>query len=196
MLRSLLFVLLSVTAAVAAQAQEREAVVHVITDVGSSILTGRGVVVSPELVVTAEHVVKHQEQYYLPLVRFSNGAEVRASELKLRWPDRDMLLLKVRVPSDIPSIAIDPEEPTEAWSFDLQFQKRQYKWCIANQGSNYFDYTPQSGESGGPVFSKRGLVGVVSGGWFWLEGRKNCTWPLRAGRTDVLKEYVQEKVSQ
>lgn len=57
------------------------------------------------------------------------------------------------------------------------------------------------GDSGGPVFNKRGeVVGVISGGWFWFDGGvrvKNggsiqTTWPARSTNVAAVRKLMTE----
>lgn len=168
--------------------------VDVVVKSGIYTYTGRGVVLSPTLVATAEHVIEADGTYHLPLVRFSDKREAKATAIVKRWPERDLAIIKLSVPDGIPATPlVGADEPDSVWSFDFQGRKREYRNLrIQNKGSLYFDYTPRMGESGGPVFTPDGaLVGIVSGGFFWLEDRPQHTWPLRVGRADVLREFLK-----
>ncbi len=168
----------------------QKSLVAVSVTVGNTVFTGRGVVIAPKIVATAHHVIEDNGHSYLPEIGFSNGTKVRSTEIIKTWKERDLAIVRVSVPDEIPVIELsDDPEPAEAWSYDLSLNRKSYRYCITNDGSNYFDYTPRSGESGGPVFSGNRLVGIVSGGHIWLKEKRNHTWPLRAGRIEVLREY-------
>lgn len=159
--------------------------------VGDYTYEGRGVVVAPTLVATADHVIEVDEKYYIPEIWFGEK-RVKATEIVKRWPDRDLAIVRVSVPDGTPVVPISDDEPDTAWSINFDGEKRTFRRCnIVYRNSFYFDYIPRNGESGGPVFTEdKKLIGVVSGGWFRLEDKPAFTWPLRVGRVDVLREYI------
>jgi hypothetical protein len=62
---------------------------------------------------------------------------------------------------------------------------------LRQSGYFYFDTTVVSGDSGCGVFSDGRLIGVVSGGCFWLEENPQETWPVRVGRLEKVKESLE-----
>jgi hypothetical protein len=154
------------------------------------------VVVAPNIVATADHVIRVENTYYLPKISFSNSAEAQVTEIIRKWPERDLVILRVSVPDVIPPVEISGDTPDTAVALDFDGNERTFRYCITNNESNYFDYTPRTGESGGPVFSNGRLVGIVSGGNFWLKDKPNHTWPLRAGRVDVIKDYIVKEYTK
>lgn len=192
MFRTMVIVLALVTATYTRADEPKNSMVDVIVTSGDVTMAGRGVVVASDLVLTADHVIEHNGAYHIPKIRFFDRTERLAAAIVKRWADRDLALIRVAVPEIVAPIPISDAEPSESWSFDYDGNVQKYRYCIVNRGSNYFDYTPRAGESGGPVFdASNRLIGIVSGGNFWLENRPNFTWPLRAGRVDVIREYVK-----
>ena len=63
--------------------------------------------------------------------------------------------------------------------------------CTPKQG--FCDITLRPGDSGGPVFNENHeLVGIISGGWFWVmhKEEKGYTWPARFGSVEVMNNLM------
>lgn len=132
---------------------------------------------------TALHVVQEVPSRFR--IRWANGTTIKQCQVVDRWVDADVAKVWIDAPSDVEPVPLATEWDT-AWSIDIDGNRVEFKHCWTERGREYFDYSPRAGESGGPVFSGRELVGIVSGGWFWSDqmdesGRK-YTWPLRVGR--------------
>lgn len=155
--------------------------------------SARGVVVGRTVVVTAKHVIKggrDDASSRIPMIHFSNDRKVKATAIIREWDDRDLAIVRVDVPADIEPVAVAAELGEKHHYWNLEKARVDLRHSISQKRTHVFDAKPRPGESGGPVLSDGKLVGVVEGGWFWLE-EKPYTWPLRIARADVVVEYLK-----
>jgi hypothetical protein len=147
--------------------------------------------------VTALHVVLNN-----PAISSSNfKVKDRAGEVlkgaKLMKSDSllDLALIEIPLTPQMLAVELGEVEDGDTLVFDIHWKSHKPKLSLSQSKFNYYDFSPFSGESGGPVFSKGKLVGVVCGGWFWLEQdvfstiNRRQTWPLRAPK--IPKDFVK-----
>jgi len=78
-----------------------------------------------------------------------------------------------------------------SYSYVRSWNRQDYQFSLRQNHYDYYDYSPEQGESGGGIFIDGKLVGVVSGGWFWRDDEPRKTWPLRSGRIDAILEGLK-----
>jgi len=172
-----------------------------IVSVSCNLGTGRGCVVEKVLqpdgsylgkVLTAAHVVEPMQVIYngktafvVPefTIKFSNGKTSKAlSVVELRKAgEGDTALIACVVPADIDAVEYGDITEGETVVWHLQGGNVEAPIRVVEGKSLYCDLLLQPGDSGGPVSKDGKVVGVVSGGWFWIKGSKSSTWPAKAG---------------
>ena len=198
------------------QRNQHDAVVKVVTDGG----IGTGVLVHIDLtkevsgghyghVMTAYHVVKNEDSIkieYRNCKRSSKDCTIVGFDEK-----HDVALVWVWVPKKIvpAEIAKEAAKGREELEFvglggttKLNGRLRTFRAYASKSSNENFlrsDAFLIPGDSGGPVFNKSGqLVGINSGGWFWLEEKYikeenlKITWPARAGGVGPMRKLFQK----
>lgn len=123
-------------------------------------------------------------------VRFANGRQAKGCWCVRRDKSRDLALIQIWVPGDVPAVPVGwPDELGDGAAMVGRsgVVVALPSPSLVQSGCVFFDGRLVPGDSGGGVFMGGKLVGVVSGGWFWLEsepGMGQVTWPVRAGRVD------------
>jgi len=184
---------------------QEKAVVEILTSAEHP--TGRATVFKVEqdvaYALTAYHVV-----YDNPAISF-NGFKVRdrlgnvvsGAKVLRGQKDIDLAVIKFSAPENIViapvgEIGADAEaDNLDISVYDIEWVLHKPRLSLVQNKFYYFDFSPAQGESGGPVFSEGKLIGVISGGWFWIEApsvfdaiQRRKTWPLRAGK---VKQFVE-----
>jgi S1-C subfamily serine protease len=164
--------------------------------------------------LTAWHVVSGDDSDEEPeeiIVTYRNGKRSRRCKVVAKDERRDIALLWVWVPAGATPAPIATDEVTAGDRLEfaglggdskLNCCLRHFA-AIASGPTNgsliYADVALLPGDSGGPVFnSKREVVGIISGGWFWWDGGvKNSngnhisvTWPARASNVQPLQSLL------
>ncbi len=161
--------------------------------------------------LTAWHVVQHHLNSNEISITYGNGR--RAKKCKIIESDqaRDIAIIWVWVPKDIPSVKI---ATTSIRGGD------RLEFCGLGGGSDvcgcvrhfagkasspstldriFADVPLLPGDSGGPVFNQnREVVGIISGGWFWYDGgittsngsAIRTTWPARASNVEPIRTLM------
>jgi hypothetical protein len=177
--------------------QER-AVVEILSLQGE-LPMGRATVISGDgWAVTASHVVLNNPQLNTSnfKVRDRDGVVRGGGRLINAKQDIDVALIQLTPWEGMETVEVgELEGEGEVLLFDIEWKRHSPQLSLEQSRHLYFDFKPCSGESGGPVFFNGKLVGVVSGGWFWLERQsivdvlqRRQTWPLRAPK--IPKEFV------
>lgn len=136
---------------------------------------------------TALHVVDDLNDFR---VRYHDGSTAKHCRVVARFPDGDLAIIHVYVPASVDPVKI--AEPSESVTLINRLrERREISRSIVQNHSAYFDGTAEPGDSGSGVFNDSGqLVGIVSGGWFWLEGTKQ-TWPIRTARLEPVCDWLK-----
>ena len=161
--------------------------------------------------LTAWHVVDGDDDRREIRIEYRNGIGAKKCKVVAKDEANDIALLWVWVPDDIPAatLATLPVKAGDELEIGglgggsaLQCCLRHFraKASVATNSKQLFADVPLlPGDSGGPVFnSRKELVGIVSGGWFWLDaGVKkesgesiNVTWPARAGNLNSIQLVI------
>ena len=162
-------------------------------------------------VMTAWHVVQDDIKDGTIKVSYRNGRRSKGCKVVQYDEEKDVALLWVWVPEDIPSaqLASRPIERGNVLEFaglgggsDLKCCIRHFS-AVASSPSTlekiFADVPLLPGDSGGPVFNEdHEVVGIISGGWFWWDsGLKTdagfqirTTWPARASNIGPLQTLV------
>jgi hypothetical protein len=156
-------------------------------------------------VLTAYHVVSADQRIR---VVFRDGTIVSGVVVATTIPDDDVALLRMVVPAAIRPIPIarGVAQRTAAKLHGLKSGVTDAVVLRQNRGQVYLDGLVSPGDSGGAVIVDGELVGVISGGWFWMEPEANGpnaktprTWPVRsAGPRPMLRmlDSVRPKPTQ
>ncbi len=193
-----------------------------IVEVASQGGNGTGVVINVDqtkpvkdgfegYVLTAWHVIQDDIEESKIKVSFRNGRRSKGCRVVHYDEDKDVALLWVWVPNDIPAakLASKPIEMGDELEFaglgggsDLKCCVRHFS-AVASSPSSlekiFADVPLLPGDSGGPVFNENfEVVGIISGGWFWWDsGIKTetgfdirTTWPARASNVGPIQTLV------
>lgn len=195
-----------------------QAIVEVATSGGN----GTGVVISvlhdkpvrdgfEGYVLTAWHVIQDDLVDSKIKVSYRNGRRAKGCKVVQFDEEKDVALLWVWVPSDIPAakMATKPIEYGNTLEFAGLGGGSDLKCCIRHFSSVasppstiekiFADVPLLPGDSGGPVFNaQHEVVGIISGGWFWWDsGLKTpegsgirTTWPARASNVGPLQTMM------
>lgn len=182
-----------------------DSVVAISTD-GNSV-TGSGVIVAADgeakddgrmgYAMTANHVVDRDSGWF---VKFRNGRIARHCVVVARDEPNDIALVRVWVPDSVSAVKVGDVKPGERVEFAGHGAKgnllRHFRSHAANQSGPdrlFADTWLMPGDSGGPVFNdNREVVGVISGGWFWIErAERNVTWPARAAGVKPIRAMME-----
>lgn len=199
-----------------------------IVEVSTSGGIGTGVVISINTekpiregfegyVLTAWHVIQDDIKTSQIKVSYRNGKRSKGCKVVQFDEEKDVALLWVWVPDDIPSakMAANPIERGNTLEFaglgggsDLKSCIRHFS-SVASPPSSlekiFADVPLLPGDSGGPVFNENHeVVGIISGGWFWWDsGLKTktgsgirTTWPARASNVGPIQTLVSKLAAE
>lgn len=172
-----------------------------IVSVSCNLGNGRGCVVEkiqqPDgsylgKVLTASHVVEPMQvvynghvTYVRPefTVKFSNGETSKALSItdERKIGEGDIAFIVCKIPACIDAVELAEIKEGENVVWHLQSGNVESPIRVVEGKSFYCDLRLRPGDSGGPVSKGGRIVGVVSGGWFWVKGERAETWPARAG---------------
>jgi len=160
--------------------------------------TGEKVTVSSDVasslvrtwVLTAGHVVDKSTGGRI--VEFQNGLRTQFAVVKeADYGSRDVALLICWAPKSLNPVPICPTDPKVGDVVQAVLPRSSgiirvdSRIDVINNGNIYLSMALTSGDSGSPIVSQCGVVGIVSGGWFWFDGEVvgglRRTYPLRAG---------------
>jgi hypothetical protein len=169
---------------------QEKSVVEILSQQGE-LPMGRATIVSKDgKAITANHVLNNNPQ--LNTVNFKikdRDGVVRSGARFIKGDiERDIALIQINTWENMEFVEVGKIEEEEIVLFDIEWKKHNLKLSLEQSKHYYFDFIATSGESGGGVFSNGKLVGIVSGGHFWLEQdiigviQKRRTWPLRVSR--------------
>lgn len=164
---------------------------------------------------TANHVVDFARRNGEEIrVQYSNDKRDIASECSVVRRDRDLdvAVLWVWIPKNVEPARLatrraKPGDPVEfvglggKSSLDQGLRHFDGKASAPTKGDFiYADQALLPGDSGGPIFDRRGrLLGVISGGWFWWSHDKiktdydqplRATWPARGSNLIPLAKLI------
>jgi hypothetical protein len=170
---------------------QEKSVVEILSQQGE-LPMGRATIVSKDgKAITANHVLIDNSQLNLGnfKIKDRDGA-VRSGARFIKGDiERDIALIQITSWEGMEFVEVGKlEEKDEVVLFDIEWKKHNLKLSLEQSKHYYFDFIATSGESGSGVFSNGKLVGIVSGGWFWIEQdiigviQKRRTYPLRVGR--------------
>jgi len=179
---------------------QNDSVIGVITTTSEGDFSGSGVVVGDLgdnathqgwydcLVVTCAHVVANQTNVRL---KFRNGSESRYAKILHINDADDIAILRGIGPKSMRVVAKIGNPAGETFTAD-GVQQSKVRASINHAGKSFFDGQVIAGDSGGGVFNSNGeLVGVIQGGWFWLEDGKS-TWPVRTAGRKMIEAAIQK----
>jgi len=169
-----------------------------VTVVGSDGGIGRGVVVKRledsgdgyiGLVATAFHVVAARGS----IVIRDNGWQSNQSKIVAESQQADVAIVKAWIPNDVKPVevaAIGEGQEIEVATVRGRFRSLVK---VGQNGRWYCDGFLRAGDSGGGVFDLEGrCVGVVSGGWFWIDRDGHSeTWPARFGGLKAVLDSIK-----
>lgn len=174
---------------------QEKSIVTIRSDVGM----GRGVLISTDdgtgwgLVATAAHVVEPRQDGFVREfeIEFSDGQKVKTSSYKEYNWGVDKAILRCKVPNGILATPSAFGAVAEGDKVRVYLNESCPEVEVgAVVGGNFFcPIKCRQGDSGSPICNSDGhIVGVVSGGWVWLERPEKTkplwTWPLRAARVN------------
>lgn len=163
-------------------------------------------------VATAHHVVDCKSDCGKIKIRFSNGKKAKNCKLKHFDKENDAALILAWIPEGIKPVLLSdsPAKKDDILEFTglgggSRLSNPRVFLAIASLSTNknklYADACLIEGDSGGPIFNNNGeLLGLVSGGWFWLDFRiqntegnpVSLTWPARGCNVEVIKELLNK----
>lgn len=193
-----------------------------IVEIGSGNGIGTGVIVHVNLnkpvadgfegyCLTAYHVVQNDNGRREITVTYQNGRRARQCKVEAYDESNDIALVWVWVPADISpaSIAHEPIRRGEYLEISGLGGGSELKCCIRHfkteatfptSKETIFANVPLlPGDSGGPGFNAHHeVVGIVSGGWFWIDGEVKdnngrelqATWPARLSNTAPIHDLM------
>ena len=163
------------------------------------IVCGQGVVVyvgekQIGVALTARHVLindSHDVDTNDFVIKYSDGRKSIHCRQIHEDAASDIAAFACWVPATVQPISVGDSETFESPFFVGQNGKRTAVSVSLLQSKQLFcDGFVRKGDSGSGLFDDGKLVGIVSGGWFWLERDNKTTWPLRFGRpSSALKTW-------
>lgn len=144
-------------------------------------------------VVTASHVCPGDSNHK---VTYSNGFTANNCTVVERNIERDIAILWVLVPAGEKTHSVR-EKPVDVGG-ELKFVGKDRRTftgtaSVATSDKTIFSDTElKSGDSGGPVIVEGQLVGVISGGWLWIEPGR--TWPARASNVGPIRRLLNKAI--
>jgi len=184
--------------------------------------TGTGIIISVDQAkkikdgyegycLTAWHVVKENLDDDNIRILYRNGRKAKKCKVVVYDKDRDIAVLWVWVPEQIPAakLATQPIRSGDQLEFcglgggsDIACCVRHFAGTASSPSSMqriFADVPLLPGDSGGPVFNaNHEVVGIISGGWFWYDGgvktetgsEIKATWPARASNVKPIQELI------
>ena len=161
--------------------------------------------------LTAWHVVQHHLNDNEISLTYRNGRKAKKCKVVQSDKARDVAIVWVWVPNDIPSakIADDSIKSGDRLEFcglgggsDISCCVRHFAGTASSPSTLdriFADVPLLPGDSGGPVFNRNHeVVGIISGGWFWYDGgittntgsSIRATWPARASNVEPIKSLM------
>ena len=163
--------------------------------------------------LTALHVVESADSDLPIKITYKSGRRSKNCSIVHRDQEHDLALLWVWVPDGVKPVPVakEPARPHQLLEFSGLGGGEELKCCLRNFTGYAADPTkPETifanvsllpGDSGGPIFNKKGgLVGVISGGWFWWDGgaksskgeHVQATWPARGANLEALESALAQ----
>lgn len=148
-------------------------------------------------VATAYHVVQNG---FNIRIKFFNGVESKDAVVlgdaatHILYAESDVAILLAWIPKEVKPVEIGEvlELSDELLLVGKPKVFREYKGKLLKRNKHkiYIDAEVSPGDSGGPIFKDDKLVGIISGGWFWLERTDETlrTWPAHGGGPIVIKK--------
>ena len=175
---------------------QEQAIIQIL-DPTHTLAIGRGVIVSRGddgvgVAITAAHVVVDAPATFK--IRYRSGFVVKNCSVIRIDQVRDLAAIRVYIPEGIEPISIVEDIVGEGFVYDLDWNKKDIRLLLTQKNHTFYQFEPRPGESGGPIFSNDNkLIGVVSGGWFFLEKdeKPHRTWPLRSGRLSEIRNLFK-----
>jgi len=164
-------------------------------------------------VLTAWHVIQDDIEDSKIKVSYRNGRRAKSCKVVQYDEEKDVAVLWVWVPNDIPSakLATAPIKHGNTLEFAGLGGGSDLKCCIRHFSATasppstiekiFADVPLLPGDSGGPVFNENHeVVGIISGGWFWWDsGLKTeagfnirTTWPARASNIGPIQTLISK----
>jgi hypothetical protein len=142
-------------------------------------------------VVTCSHVVGVPAQNIQIVYR--TGQKVRFAKIVADDKENDVAILRAIGPEKSKAVAVlGVFEAGKAYRYDGWSTRGNCRAALTNYGKAYFDGICEVGDSGGAVVDDNGrLVGIMQGGWFWLEDSKK-TWPIRAASRGLIEATLRK----
>lgn len=193
-----------------------------VVEISSEAGAGTGVLISTDrtrifkkghlgYVLTAWHVIKNDIVDGKLKVRYRNRVETRECTVVKHSEEKDIAIVRVWVPLGIrearlASVPIERGDQLELVGLgggtNLANCVRAFKSAASPPSSVdkiFADVPLLPGDSGGPIFnSRREVVGVISGGWFWWDSgvtapdgaSMRTTWPARASNVVPIRRML------
>lgn len=152
------------------------------------------------LAVTAYHITGDSVNSKFKVLYF-NGRSCSDARLLATESRSDLAVIRTWVPLEIPVATIAAEDGygvVEIIGYPFgQPGKLNGVKLRTIECWHMSDIEVNPGFSGGGVFRNQQLVGVISGGWFWLKdcNGKQATWPTRSGGLDAIKGIIAKAKS-
>jgi hypothetical protein len=178
---------------------QEKSIVEIVSEKGEHPM-GRATVVEKRgdvgIAITAFHVIDNNPAISINnfKIKDRDGVIKKGAKFLKAKIDVDLALIEIPLTDGIEIAEIGELVENDILVFDINWNQHNPKLSLKQSKFFYYDYSPFSGESGGPVFSNGKLISVVSGGWFWIEKdvfetvNKRQTWPLRATR--IPKDFL------
>lgn len=167
--------------------------------------------------LTAYHVVENDDDSGKIKIKYQNGEAAKDCRVIAFDKDNDVAIIWVWVPADIKpvSVADIPIEADQYLEISGLGGGSEVECCIrhfvtsatfpTDKETIYANVALLPGDSGGPGFNEqREVVGIVSGGWFWIDGRVKdndgrevrTTWPARLSNTAPIHQLLADLVQK
>lgn len=156
-------------------------------------------------ILTAAHVAEGRQLETL----YTNGVKALRARLISKDSENDVAIIEGWIPNSIKPVTLAEkvEEGEEIFIYSPRGITRT-KVSLLRKGEIYADTFVVQGDSGAPVLNnKKEVVGVVSGGSFWVDGRKLkiretvlpnakqeervVTWPTRMGNIFSIRKIFK-----
>lgn len=147
------------------------------------------------VLATANHVVDGSQKF---VVEYQDGQRCKSGFFSVADKDNDISLIVAWSPKEVPicELELNPNGQLSICGYPYGFlQKQEGNFLKKFENSIYSDIITMPGYSGGGLFKGKKLVGIISGGWFWIKERnseKKATWPLKCGSSDVIINLLNE----
>jgi len=138
-------------------------------------------------VATAYHVVEGAGSVS---VRWPNGRSAKDCNVVVFDSDNDIAIVRVWVPAGIQPLAVASDMLGNPVAKIVGRHRETSGTVLRTYDEKLFiDAEVKPGDSGGAVIVDDQLVGVVSGGWLWVD--PNTTWPTRAGSFRAVRNLME-----